>query len=416
MHSIDPEFERGTQNRRAILGDAWVDRSQANATAFTADFQDFITRYAWHGVWGRPGLDERTRRIIVLAVTCAMGRWEEFELHVRAAIANEAPGRLSPDDLKEVLLQCAVYAGVPAANTALAHAAQVLREAGVAMPAVDVTAVAHPGAGRAGRTLTSPSTAYSVREPRRPGPPRHTIVLSHALGCDQSMWDGLATTLAEDCRVIAYDHRGHGLSDCPEGPYTVASLADDAAAMLTELGTGPVVFLGLSMGGMVAQELALRHPSLIRALVIANSCAGYDEAGRAAWGTRIELVRSKGMEAVAEMAMLRWFGEAFRQSHAATVDRWRRRVAGCHPGGYIGTCQALERMDTLDRLPQITVPTLIIAGEIDPGTPVAMSETLAQGIPGAELAVLAGASHLSVLERPAAFAAQVLDFLKKVPT
>jgi len=122
------------------------------------------------------------------------------------------------------------------------------------------------------------------------------------------------------------------------------------------------------------------------------------------------------MGAVAEMAMPRWFGEDFRQSNTATVDRWRRRVASCHPGGYIGTCQALEQLDTLERLPQIQVPTLVIAGEIDPGTPVAMSETLVRGIPGAELAVLAGASHLSVLERPAAFATRVLDFLKKVPT
>lgn len=416
MDTIDPDRERGTRNRRAILGDAWVDRSLANANAFTADFQDFITRYAWHGIWGRPGLDERTRRIIVLAITCAMGRWEEFELHVRAAIAEGAPGRLSPDDLKEVLLQSAVYAGVPAANTALQHAAKVLREAGVAMPAADVAEVSHPGAGKAGRTAASPSIAYSVREPRHGGAPRHTVVLSHALGCDQSMWDTLANTLAEDCRVIVYDHRGHGRSDCPEGPYTVAGLADDAAALISELGTGPVVFLGLSMGGMVAQELALRHPSLVRALVIANSCAGYDEAGRAAWVARVELVRSQGMGAVAEMAMPRWFGEDFRLSNTATVDRWRRRVASCHPGGYIGTCQALEQLDTLARLPNIAVPTLVIAGEIDPGTPVAMSETLVRGIPGAGLAVLAGASHLSVLERPAAFAARVLDFLEKVPT
>ncbi|MET0350481.1 MAG: carboxymuconolactone decarboxylase family protein, partial [Rhizobacter sp.] len=138
MDHFDSDAERGTRNRRAILGDAWVDKSQANATDFSADFQDFITRYAWHGIWGRPGLDERTRRIIVLSITCAMGRWDEFELHVRAAIADGAPGGLSPDDLKEVLLQSAVYAGVPAANTGLALATKILREAGVPLPKADV--------------------------------------------------------------------------------------------------------------------------------------------------------------------------------------------------------------------------------------------------------------------------------------
>jgi 3-oxoadipate enol-lactonase len=91
-------------------------------------------------------------------------------------------------------------------------------------------------------------------------------------------------------------------------------------------------------------------------------------------------------------------------------------VASCHPGGYVATCQALQALDTLDRLPGIQVPVLVIAGEIDPGTPVPMSEAIAARIPGAELTVLPGASHLSVLERPAAFAGRVIDFLKKVPT
>ena len=416
MDTFDSDRERGTRNRRAVLGDAWVDRSLANATEFTADFQDFITRYAWHGIWGRPGLDARTRRIIVLAITCAMGRWEEFELHVRAAIAEGTPGRLTPDDLKEVLLQAAVYAGVPAANTGLQHAAKVLREAGVVLPPAGVADVTHPGEGKAGRTPGSPSIAYRVRAPRHGGAPRHTVVLSHALGCDQSMWDGLAEALSADCRVVTYDHRGHGDSDNPAGPYTMAELADDAASVLTAVGGGPVVFIGLSMGGMVAQELALRHPALVKGLVIANSTSAYDDAGQAAWGARVAMVREQGLGAVAEMAMARWFGEDFRASNAATVDRWRRRVASCHPEGYVGTCQALQGMDTVARLGRIAVPVLVIAGEIDPGTPVAMSEALARGIPGAELTVLTGASHLSVLERPAAFAHRVRDFLDKVPT
>jgi 3-oxoadipate enol-lactonase len=414
MELPDLDVERGMARRRAILGDAWVDRSMAQATNFNAEFQDFITRHAWHGIWDRPGLDDRTRRIIVLSITCAMGRWEEFELHVGAAIQPGSPGQLSPDDLKEVLMQSAVYAGVPAANSGFAHAAKVMHEAGIDLAAVDVQAVVHPADGRQARTATSPSIAYSVRERRGGAHPSHTVVLSHALGCDRSMWDGLAGRLSDTCRVVGHDHRGHGLSDVPEGPWTVEALADDAAALIRELACGPVVFVGLSMGGMVAQALALRHPELVKALVIANSTSGYDEAGRAAWGARIELVRSGGMAAVADMAMPRWFSETFRDANAAVVERWRRRVAACHPEGYIASCEALQRLDTTPYLGNIRVPVLVLAGELDPGTPPAMSEVLARGIPDADLVVLPGASHLSVIERPTAFADHVVRFLDRL--
>lgn len=118
-------FESGLTNRRRVLGNAWVDRSLANRTPFTADFQAFITRIAWHEIWGRGGLDDRTRRFLVLAITAALGRWEEFDLHVRAGLTQ---GGFDTDELKEVLMQLAIYAGVPAANTAFARAGAILRE------------------------------------------------------------------------------------------------------------------------------------------------------------------------------------------------------------------------------------------------------------------------------------------------
>jgi len=122
------DFEQGLANRRAVLGDAWVERSLARATGFTADYQNLITRYAWHDIWSRPGLPHKSRRMMVLAVTLALGRWEEFELHVRAALTAADASRLTPDELKEVLLQNAIYAGVPAANTAFNLAQDILRE------------------------------------------------------------------------------------------------------------------------------------------------------------------------------------------------------------------------------------------------------------------------------------------------
>jgi 4-carboxymuconolactone decarboxylase len=116
-------YDKGMKTRRATLGDAWVDRAERNKTAFNADFQDLITRYCWHEIWNREGLEKRVRRMLVIAMTLANGRWEEFKLHTRAALES---GDLTQDDLKEVLLQAAIYCGVPAANTAFKEAREVI--------------------------------------------------------------------------------------------------------------------------------------------------------------------------------------------------------------------------------------------------------------------------------------------------
>jgi 3-oxoadipate enol-lactonase/4-carboxymuconolactone decarboxylase len=123
----DVLFEAGLVTRRKVLGDAWVDKSLAKRTAFTADYQAMITRYAWNEIWGRPGLDHRTRRLLVLAICASLARWEEFRLHVRAGLEQ---GGFTQDELKEVLMQIAIYAGVPAANTAFTEAADVIAELG----------------------------------------------------------------------------------------------------------------------------------------------------------------------------------------------------------------------------------------------------------------------------------------------
>ena len=120
-------YERGMKTRRKVLGDEWVDRAEKNKTPFTADFQELLTRFAWDEIWNRPGLDHPTRRMLVLAMTAALGRWEEFRLHTRAALQS---GDLTADQLKEVLLQAAVYCGVPTANTAFKEAREVIAELG----------------------------------------------------------------------------------------------------------------------------------------------------------------------------------------------------------------------------------------------------------------------------------------------
>jgi 4-carboxymuconolactone decarboxylase len=118
-------YQKGMKTRRKVLGDEWVDRAERNKTAFNAEFQDLITRYAWDEIWNRKGLPHRVRRMMVISTMVALGRWEEYQLHVRAALES---GDLSEDDLKEVLLQSAIYCGVPAANTAFKEARAVMAE------------------------------------------------------------------------------------------------------------------------------------------------------------------------------------------------------------------------------------------------------------------------------------------------
>ena len=120
-------YDKGMARRRKVLGDAWVDKANAGKTPFNSEFQDFITRYAWGEVWTRPYFDERTRRVLVIGTMLALDKWAEFRMHVRAALVE---GGFTPDDVKEIIMQQAIYCGVPAANHAFKEAADVIAEVG----------------------------------------------------------------------------------------------------------------------------------------------------------------------------------------------------------------------------------------------------------------------------------------------
>lgn len=124
-------YQQGLLNRRRVLGDAWVDKSLANVNDFNAEFQNLITRYAWQEVWGRPALGDKTRRLMVLSTMIALKAYEEFAMHVRAALDGPPESRLTPDEIKEVIMQAAIYCGVPAANHAFSVAGAILREKGL---------------------------------------------------------------------------------------------------------------------------------------------------------------------------------------------------------------------------------------------------------------------------------------------
>jgi 3-oxoadipate enol-lactonase len=408
---FDHPFERGMRNRRAALGDAWVDKSIAKANSFNAGFQHFITEYAWHGAWGRPGLDWKTRRVLVLAVTSALGRWEEFEVHLRGALTPGNAHTLSLEEVQEALIQIAIYAGVPAANTGYSKALEILRELGMAPVPHPADQCWHTGVGRSVFTHTRPKLHATVREARH-GQALHTIVFSHALGQDGSMWDQVANEASATCRVICPDTRGHGRSQTPAEPLTLGELAADAARLIDELAEGePVIWVGLSMGGLIGQELALRHPDKVKALVLANTTAGYDQAGREAMGQRITTVESHGLGAISTGTMARFFSEGFRQQHGATVARHQRLLEATDPEGYTACAAALCEAQYAPRLGQIRVPTLVVAGTADLSTPIEAAQQLARGIPGAQLVKLEGCAHLSAVEQPQAFAEVLGEFV-----
>ena len=131
MSEADKNYQQGMLNRRRVLGDAWVDKSLANVNDFNAEFQNLITRYAWQEIWGRPALGDKTRRLMVLSTMIALKAYEEFAMHVRAALDGPPESRLTPDEIKEVIMQAAIYCGVPAANHAFSVAGAILREKGL---------------------------------------------------------------------------------------------------------------------------------------------------------------------------------------------------------------------------------------------------------------------------------------------
>lgn len=411
---FDHPFERGMRNRRAALGDAWVDKSVAKANAFNAEFQHFITDYAWHGVWGRPGLDWKTRRIIVMAVTCALGRWDEFEIHMRGALTPGNAHTLTPEEVREALIQIAIYAGVPAANTGFAKALGIMRELGMEPLPHPADQSWHPGVGRSVFTSTRPKLHATVREARC-GEHEHTLVFSHALGQDGSMWDLVANELAATCRVICPDTRGHGRSATPNDGLTLDELAADAARLIDEVADGePVIWVGLSMGGLIGQALAAQHPGKVKALVLANTTSRYDAAGREALGQRIASVEAHGLSAVSANTMHRFFSESFRAQKSATVARHQRLLEATDPEGYIACAAALCEADCTAGLGQIRVPTLVIAGSEDQSTPPATLQALARAIPRAQLVTLDGCAHLSAVEQPQAFAEVLGEFVSSI--
>jgi 3-oxoadipate enol-lactonase len=240
------------------------------------------------------------------------------------------------------------------------------------------------------------------------------VTLSHSLATNFSMWDPQIPALASRYRVLRYDTRGHGGTDAPEGAYSLDQLAEDARALLQALGIGRTHFVGLSMGGFIGQILALEYPRMLQSLVLCDTTSRVPADAKPMWDERMRVARSQGMEPHVEPTISRWFTAPFREQRPDVVTPVRAMIRATQPAGYIGCCHAIAALDLTDRLRAISVPTLVIVGEEDSGTPVAAARTIHERIKGSELVILKSASHLSNVEQPEAFNQAVTGFLAKV--
>lgn len=236
------------------------------------------------------------------------------------------------------------------------------------------------------------------------------LVLSHALGLDLTMWDDLVARLPAGLRVIRYDHRGHGQSDCPAPPYAMGAMIRDAERLLDHLGVKDCVFVGLSLGGLVAQGLAVKRLDLVRGMVLSNTAARIGIESQ--WEARAEAVAQGGLEAIADATMERWFSRRFRAEGRHLP--WRARLLEANPQGYCGTCAAIGGTDFYTPTAGLTLPTLAIAGTEDGSTPPDLVRETAELILGSEFQLLRGAGHLPPIDAPDAFAAALIGFLTRI--
>jgi len=234
------------------------------------------------------------------------------------------------------------------------------------------------------------------------------IMLAHPLGAHSEVWAAQVDALSARHRLLSYDLRGHGQTAVPDGPYDVAQLAADAAALLDALGIDRVAFVGASLGSLVGLALAMAHPERVDRLVVLGSNPRFGPAS--ALDERAAVVAEHGVAAVVGATLERWLTPAFHARYPEVVESIRDMLLAAHDVGYIGALAAVRDADfSAPELP-IGAPTLVLTGREDPTAPPAAAESLARAIPGATLTLIAGA-HLANVEDPDTFNTRVLAFV-----
>lgn len=257
-------------------------------------------------------------------------------------------------------------------------------------------------------TINGIRMTYAVDGPETATP----VVLHHPLATNLTIWDELTAALTPRYRVVRFDARGHGKTEAPVGPYSFETLAADVVALMDHVQIERAHFLGLSMGGMVGQYLGLGHAKRFNSLQLVATSSRVPPEARHLWSDRVTVVREKGMASQPPASMQRWLTEANRQK-PALVARLSQMIETTPAEGYIGWCQAIEKLDITDRLEAVTLPTQVIVGADDPATPPAAAEAIHRQIAGSTLIVMPAVAHMLCAEDPATFHTHVLAFLDK---
>jgi 3-oxoadipate enol-lactonase len=239
---------------------------------------------------------------------------------------------------------------------------------------------------------------------RRDGPP---LAFINSLGTDFRIWNEVAEILAPDFRILTYDKRGHGLSESGPDENDIADYARDLAALLDVVGVGRATIVGLSIGGLIAQELYRQNPERVASLVLCDTAAkiGTDEV----WDQRIDLVERGGIEALADAVMERWFTARFRAARSTELAGMRAMLTRTPRQGYLAACGALKRADLRPYAGRIQAPTLCLVGDEDGSTPPALVKETAALIPGSRFEIIEGAGHLPNVEKPEVVAKWVAE-------
>lgn len=257
--------------------------------------------------------------------------------------------------------------------------------------------------------ITVQDTALHVRSDGPVDGP--VLVFSNSLGTDFRVWDAVMPLLPPGLRVIRYDKRGHGLSDCPPGDWGMAAHVADLAGLLDALGVRGAVVCGLSVGGLIAQGLAAARPDLVRALILSNTAARI--GGPAMWDERITALRAGGLAVLAEAILQRWFTPRFR-AEEPSLAIWRNMLVRTPIAGYIATCLAIRDTDFTAQTAGLRLPVLAIGGEHDGSTPPDLVAATAALVRGARFELVADAGHIPGVEQPQIVAGLIAGFLAEI--
>ncbi|MDQ2094594.1 3-oxoadipate enol-lactonase [Rhodalgimonas zhirmunskyi] len=236
------------------------------------------------------------------------------------------------------------------------------------------------------------------------------VIFANSLGTDLRLWDPVLPHLPAGLRILRYDKRGHGLSEAPVGPYSMGMLVRDAERLMEHVGMRDAVIVGLSIGGMIAQGLAVKRLDLIRGMVLSNTAAKIGQP--AMWAERIAAIRADGLESVADATMERWFSRDFRTTPELAL--WRNMLARQPLEGYAGCAAAISGTDFYTPTSGLRLPCLAVAGSEDGSTPPDLVRETADLIPGSRFALIRRAGHLPCVEKPEEYAALLAGFLRDI--